>query len=317
MFGAVKLEDLEKVTESSDDAPKMGAVKMGEAPKFGEQKPEAKPAEVFVPKMPSEKKKEEAEEDKGLDATSFRMDMMVEADEDIAAAGGIFSGAAPVKEGVTPIRSAIFQQDDVNFKGKTATHAESVFDTDQAIKEEQEEKKEAEEDKAEAEAGAKRAEKAWGVGTGDAAAQAAEAAEEKAAKMNEGKQKEEEKKADKLTEEEAVTQVTRDADITAGRRKSVVKIPKFLKGKEKSEGDTKAFVGAGVATAEELEKSPEAPAESVVKTDKKAEATVESELESDAPVGIFTTKPAKGSFFNKVFGNIQATFNKPIGKKKS
>ena len=182
-MGAVKLEDLETPAETTKPEE--------EAPKMGEQKPEAKPAEVFVPKIPNADKEEKTEdEDKGLDATSFRMDMMVEEDEDVGATGGIFSGAKPVDKTIKPIQSALFKKDDVDFKGKTATHAESVFDTDHAIKEEQKEQEKAVEIEAAAEQGAKRANKAWGVGTGDAAEQAAETAKEEADKIKAGKKAE-------------------------------------------------------------------------------------------------------------------------------
>ncbi|MBR1796349.1 hypothetical protein IJ765_03805 [Candidatus Saccharibacteria bacterium] len=267
MFGAVKLEDLEKTTTDTpnEETPKMGAVKLEESPdekpadtpddapadvpKMGEQKEAPKPVETFVPKIPGANKESETAEskDKGLGATSFQMDMMVEADEETGSSQGIFSGAKEAPKAVTPIRSAIFQQDDVNFKGKTATHAETVFDTDTSIKEEQREKEKAVEEEKSAEAGAKRTNKAWGVGTGDATVEAAETAKAEVEKIKAGK------------------------------------------------------------TVEEK------PAEQAPVVSAKTEATPEPE---NANAGIFTAKPAKGSFINKIFGNIQAIFNKPIGKPK-
>ncbi len=276
MFGAVKLEDLEKDTSSSEtEAPKMGAVKMEglkeetaetvettesaekttepiekteDIPKMGEQKAEPKPVETFVPKMPDEDKGQDQTEVEGLNATSFRMDMMVEADEEIGSTKGIFSGAQEAPKGVTPIRSAIFQQDDVDFKGKTATHAETVFNTDTAIKEEQQEKEKVEKIEESAEAGAKRVNKAWGTGTGNATEQAAEEAKEEVEKVKAGKIIEAEKKVEQKVEQPS----------------------------------------------------------------KPKEEPVAEEISG----GIFTAKPAKGSFINKILGNVQAIFNKPIGKPK-
>ena len=298
MFGAVKLEDLEKGADGAEEAPKMGAVKLEEvlgegaseeaslpekdvspeeAPKMGEQKSEAKPAEVFVPKIPGAKEEEAPVEDtKGLDAASFQMDMMVEADEDISAAGGIFSGAPTADKTIKPIQSAIFQQDSTNFKGKTATHADSVFETDKAIKDEQEEKKKIEQVEEAVEQEAKRVNKAWGIGTGNASELAAKVVKEEVDKMKEGQK----------IEEEPAKEPKKVADTTS------------LPASEAEPAKTADNTGGSSETADAV----------------KANSVAQTAEEETAPVGIFTTKPAKGSFFKKFLGNMQAIFNKPIGK---
>ena len=181
LFGAVKLEDLnqpatpqeEKPAEAPEESkgvseePKQvpEEPKPEEAPKMGEQKEPEQPAEIIVPNMPgnSEKKSDE----QTASETAFKMDMMVEAEEAIDASKGIFSSDQPTAQTVKPIESANTWHDNTDFKTKTATHAEKVFETDQSIREEQEEKKKEEETKAAEEEGAKRANKAWGVGTAD------------------------------------------------------------------------------------------------------------------------------------------------------
>lgn len=196
LFGAVKLEDLEGASGISGEAegasaeegtktrenaeasaegvetkPVMGVQKIGtegdietgaektEArPMMGVQKTETEPEEIIVPKMPGEKKAEEKEFEQN--ETAFRMDMLVEADETIDASKGIFSGA-PVEKKVTPIESANSWHDKTNFKDKTATHAERVFETDQAIREEQEKREQEETAKEAEEKVAKRVNEAW------------------------------------------------------------------------------------------------------------------------------------------------------------
>jgi len=208
LFGAVKLEDLDKPAEEAPKAEESAAPSetsevsdSSETPKMGEQKNESEPAEIIVPKMPGEKSEEAP---KGENETAFRMDMMVEAEESIDASKGIFSGDPTVQKTITPIESANTWHDNTSFKEKTATHAEKVFETDKddSLREEQEEKKKEEIEKAAAEEGAKRAKKAWGVRTADA--------------MVEETPKEEVKTAEEPSKSAPVTPEERDEPASTG-----------------------------------------------------------------------------------------------------